>query len=86
MHGGEPKDHEVCAVNETRQMKSYALAHPSRYVALWLAEGSRAAEALRAGGVTEIIVTAPGPAEATVSAFLEGKLTRQAESFCACHH
>ena len=48
--------------------------------------GSRAADALKAGGVTEIIVTTPGPAEAAVSAFLDGKLSRQAESFCSCHH
>jgi predicted Fe-Mo cluster-binding NifX family protein len=48
--------------------------------------GSRAAEALKAGGVTKIVVTTPGPAEETVSAFLAGKLTHQPETFCACHH
>lgn len=48
--------------------------------------GSRAAEALKAGGVTEIVVTAPEPAEETVSAFLAGKLTGQAGNFCACRH
>jgi predicted Fe-Mo cluster-binding NifX family protein len=46
--------------------------------------GSRAAEALKANGVAQIVVTAPGPAEETVSAFLAGKLTRKTDSFCAC--
>jgi predicted Fe-Mo cluster-binding NifX family protein len=46
--------------------------------------GSRAAEALKAAGVTQIVVTMPGPAEEAVSAFLAGKLTRKTESFCAC--
>lgn len=48
--------------------------------------GSRAAAALKAGGVTEIVVTTPGLAEETVSAFLSGKLTGQAKDFCACRH
>ncbi len=48
--------------------------------------GSRAAEALKAGGVTDIVVTAAGPAEEIVSAFLAGKLTRKTERFCACRH
>jgi predicted Fe-Mo cluster-binding NifX family protein len=48
--------------------------------------GSRAAEALKANGVTQIVVTTPGPAQETVSAFLAGKLTRKIESFCACRH
>jgi nitrogen fixation protein NifB len=48
--------------------------------------GSGAAAALKDGGVAEIVVTTPGPAEATVSAFLEGKLARKAESLCACRH
>jgi predicted Fe-Mo cluster-binding NifX family protein len=48
--------------------------------------GSPAAEALKAGGVTEIVVTTAGPAEEIVSAFLAGKLTRKAERFCACRH
>jgi len=48
--------------------------------------GSRAAEALKAGGVREIVVTTPGPAEGAVSDFLAGKLTRQAENFCVCRH
>ena len=48
--------------------------------------GSRAAAALKAGGVTQIVVTTPGPAEDTVSAFLAGKLAGQVKDFCACHH
>ncbi|MGA3119092.1 MAG: NifB/NifX family molybdenum-iron cluster-binding protein [Syntrophobacteraceae bacterium] len=48
--------------------------------------GSRAAEAIKAGGVTRIVVTTPGPAEEAVSDFLAGKLTRQAENFCVCRH
>jgi predicted Fe-Mo cluster-binding NifX family protein len=48
--------------------------------------GSRAAEALKAGGVTQIMVTTPGPAEEKVSAFLAGRLTRKTEGFCACRH
>lgn len=48
--------------------------------------GSRAAEALKANGVTQIVVTTPGPAEEIVSAFLAGKLTCKTESFCACRH
>ena len=48
--------------------------------------GSRAAEALKAGGATQIVVATPGPAEQAVSAFLAGKLTGQAGNFCACHH
>ena len=48
--------------------------------------GSRAAEALKAGGVAHIVVTAPGPAEETVSAYLTGKLTPKTENFCGCKH
>ena len=48
--------------------------------------GSRAAEALKAGGVREIVVTTPGLVEETVLAFLSGTLTGQAKDFCACHH
>ena len=48
--------------------------------------GSRAAEALKTNGVTQIVVTTPGPAEEIVSAFLAGKLTRKTESFCVCRH
>ena len=48
--------------------------------------GSRAAEALKANGLTQIVVTTPGPAEEVVSAFLAGKLTSHAGSFCACRH
>jgi nitrogen fixation protein NifB len=48
--------------------------------------GSRAAEALKANGVSLIVTTTPGPAEEVVSAFLAGKLTPKAESFCACRH
>ena len=48
--------------------------------------GSRAAEALKAGGVTQIVVTKAGPAEEIVSAFLAGKLIHKTESFCACRH
>jgi predicted Fe-Mo cluster-binding NifX family protein len=48
--------------------------------------GSRAVEALKANGVTQIVVTTPGPAEEIVSAFLAGKLTSKTGSFCACRH
>jgi len=48
--------------------------------------GSRAAAALKAGGVTQIVVTKAGPAEETVSAYLTGKLTPKADNFCGCKH
>ena len=48
--------------------------------------GSRAAEALRSAGITEIIVTTAGPSESIVSAFLAGKLAQEPQSFCTCRH
>jgi predicted Fe-Mo cluster-binding NifX family protein len=48
--------------------------------------GSRAAAALKAAGVTQIVVANAGPAEETVSAYLTGKLTPKGESFCRCKH
>jgi predicted Fe-Mo cluster-binding NifX family protein/acyl-coenzyme A thioesterase PaaI-like protein len=48
--------------------------------------GSRAAEALKAGGVTQIVVTAPGSAEEAVTAYLAGKLTTKEAAFCRCSH
>ena len=48
--------------------------------------GSRAAEALKAGGVTQIVVTTVGPAEEAVSTYMAGKLTPKTESFCRCNH
>jgi predicted Fe-Mo cluster-binding NifX family protein/acyl-coenzyme A thioesterase PaaI-like protein len=48
--------------------------------------GSRAAEALKAGSVTQIVVTTPGSAEETVIAYLAGKLTTETKDFCRCSH
>jgi predicted Fe-Mo cluster-binding NifX family protein len=48
--------------------------------------GSRAAAALRAAGISEIIPTPPAPAEAAVRAFLDGSLTASAQGFCRCSH
>lgn len=48
--------------------------------------GSRAVEALKAGGVSQIVVTAPGSAEETVTTFLAGKLTTETSNFCRCRH
>jgi predicted Fe-Mo cluster-binding NifX family protein len=48
--------------------------------------GQGAAEALKAGGVTQILVTTVGPAEEAVSTYLAGKLTPRTERFCRCKH
>lgn len=48
--------------------------------------GRGAAEALRAGGVGRIVVTAAGPAEEIVAAYLAGKLAPGTKSFCHCSH
>jgi predicted Fe-Mo cluster-binding NifX family protein len=48
--------------------------------------GQRAAEALKGGGVTQIVVTTVGSAEEAVGTFLAGKLTSSTKSFCHCKH
>jgi predicted Fe-Mo cluster-binding NifX family protein len=48
--------------------------------------GHRAAEALKAWGITDIVVTVPGLAEDAVSKFLNGTLARMPENFCRCSH
>ena len=48
--------------------------------------GQRAAQALKAGGINEIILAEPGSAVDAVSDFLAGKLISKAESFCRCKH
>jgi predicted Fe-Mo cluster-binding NifX family protein len=48
--------------------------------------GWRAAEALKSGGITEVVVTEPGPAEEAVGAYLTGSLTTRPEALCRCLH
>jgi predicted Fe-Mo cluster-binding NifX family protein len=48
--------------------------------------GWRAAQALKAGGIGEVVFATPGPAEEAVAAFLAGKLTATDENFCRCSH
>lgn len=48
--------------------------------------GQRAVQALQSGGVTQIVVTAPGAAEEAVGDYLAGKLRPQAGGFCRCDH
>ena len=48
--------------------------------------GQRAAEALKAGGVKQVLVTDPGPAEQIVTAYLGGSIRPRATGFCSCHH
>jgi predicted Fe-Mo cluster-binding NifX family protein len=48
--------------------------------------GWRAAEALRAGGISPVSVSASGPAEEIVAAYAAGTLTASADNFCHCHH
>jgi len=45
--------------------------------------GHRAAEALRSRGM-QIVFAVPGPADETVAAFLNGKLSAKEASFCRC--
>jgi predicted Fe-Mo cluster-binding NifX family protein len=47
--------------------------------------GQRAAEALKASGA-EIVITAPAPAQETVTAYLAGKLSTVKEGLCRCSH
>jgi len=47
--------------------------------------GHRAAEALKGRGV-QIVFAAPGPADATVAAYLGGKLSAKDAGFCQCGH
>jgi predicted Fe-Mo cluster-binding NifX family protein len=48
--------------------------------------GWRAAEALKEAGVKEVIVTAPGPMEERVQAYLKGELISTGQTFCRCSH
>jgi predicted Fe-Mo cluster-binding NifX family protein len=48
--------------------------------------GWRAAEALKSAGVAEVVFTAPGLAEETVTAFLAGTLAASNQAFCRCSH
>lgn len=47
--------------------------------------GWRAAEALKAQGITPLMVQTGLPAQAAVEAFLAGQLAA-GESYCSCHH
>jgi len=47
--------------------------------------GHRAAEALQGRGV-QIVFAAPGPADETVAAYLDGKLSAKEAGFCRCRH
>ena len=48
--------------------------------------GQRAAEALKACGIRQIILTTPGSAKEAVSNFLAGNLVTKTESLCRCNH
>jgi predicted Fe-Mo cluster-binding NifX family protein len=48
--------------------------------------GSRAAAALKAGGITPVPVSATGSAEELVTAYAAGSLIASAGSFCRCSH
>lgn len=84
-HGQGGCDHHSTA-NKAHSHAGILAALRGCEVVICAGMGSRAAEALKAGGVTEIVVTTAGPAEEIVSAYLAGKLTRKTETFCACRH
>ena len=46
----------------------------------------RAAEALKAGGISPVPVSASGSAEEIVAAYAAGSLITTADSFCRCGH
>ena len=48
--------------------------------------GGRAAEALRAGGISPVPVSATGSAEELVAAYAAGSLITPGERFCRCGH
>jgi len=48
--------------------------------------GARAAEALKAGGVKQILMAEPGPAVDVVNAYLQGTLAVRQAGFCCCSH
>lgn len=48
--------------------------------------GQRAADALKASGIHQIVFTTPGSAKDAVSTFLADKLIPQTGSFCRCSH
>jgi predicted Fe-Mo cluster-binding NifX family protein len=55
-------------------------------IVLCLGMGKRAAEALKAGGISPITVAAVGPARAIVSFYLSGKLKPETVEFSHCGH
>jgi predicted Fe-Mo cluster-binding NifX family protein len=48
--------------------------------------GRRAADALKAGGISAVPVSASGSAEELVAAYAAGSLITSADSFCRCSH
>ncbi len=48
--------------------------------------GRRAADALKAGGISPVPVSASGSAEELVAAYAAGSLITSADSFCRCSH
>ena len=48
--------------------------------------GRRAAEALKSGGITPVLVAAPGTAEEAVIRYLNGELPPASADFCRCAH
>jgi predicted Fe-Mo cluster-binding NifX family protein len=48
--------------------------------------GQKAADALKASGINQIVFTKPGSAQEAVASFLAGKLEPKTESFCRCKH
>ena len=61
-----------------------ALLHDCSIV-LCLGMGSGAAEALRHGGVTPVMVGEPASVREALDRYLEGRLDPAAEPFCQCH-
>ena len=55
-------------------------------VVLCAGMGQRAVDALRQGGVREIVVAEPGPAESRVRDYLNGTLPASPTHFCGCRH
>jgi len=48
--------------------------------------GFRAAEALRAAGVTPLVLAEPCPADEAVALYLAGKIAPGGDRFCRCDH
>ena len=81
---GECGDH--AAGNEPHSHAGILSALAGCDVVICAGMGWRAAEALKSGGIGEIAITTPRPAEDAVAAFLAGSLGAADQSFCRCSH